>query len=106
MTDPRFTPKTLAEVAAEFRAMMEDAIRQNHFEVAATCKQFLRAVEAAQTEIDALREDKARLDWMQSHPLKAEVHGGSDDGHTGTFWGLGAASGTLREVIDTVRTKS
>ena len=55
------TPKSLTEVAAEFRAMMEDAIRQNHFETASTCKQFLIGVEAAQAENATLREQNEAL---------------------------------------------
>lgn len=56
LTDPRYAPKTLADCATEFRGMMEDAIRRNEFEAAATCKTFLRAVEAAQAANDKLRE--------------------------------------------------
>lgn len=46
--------------------------------------------------------DTVRLDWLETHPLLMDVHGGSDDGRTGTFWGVAAALGTLREVIDEV----
>lgn len=53
--------------------------------------------------LGAALQDADRLDWLERHPLRAEVHGGSDDGHTGTFWGLGAHSGTLREAIDHLR---
>ncbi len=54
--DPRYAPKTLADCAAEFQSMMESAIKQNEFEAAATCKTFLRAVEAAQSDMAKLRE--------------------------------------------------
>ena len=53
--------------------------------------------------LGAALRDSDRLDWLDAHPLKAQINGGSDDGHTGKFWGLGAHSGTLREVIDEVR---
>lgn len=55
MSDTRYTPKTLADCAAEFRAMMEDAIRQQNFETAATCKTFLQAIEKAAAENERLR---------------------------------------------------
>lgn len=54
------------------------------------------------SEVARLTLDKERLDWLEAHPLKAGIHGGADDGSTGTFWGLGAANVTLREAIDTV----
>lgn len=70
-------------------------------------------VEALKTENDQIRaclgaalQDADRLDWLEAHPLQSEIKGGSDDGHTGTFWGLGAANGTLREAIDTIRNRT
>jgi len=53
-------------------------------------------------EVTRLREDKARLDWLAAHPLRSEIKGGSDDGHTGNFWGCGSANLSLRETIDTI----
>ena len=47
----------------------------------------------------ALDADKAVVDWLEANPIKTEIHGGSDDGHQGTFWGIGAHSGTLREAV-------
>jgi excinuclease UvrABC nuclease subunit len=60
-TDPRYAPKTLADCATEFRAMMEDAIKRNEFEAAATCKTFLKAVEAAQAENAQMRDALTRI---------------------------------------------
>jgi hypothetical protein len=57
----------------------------------------------ARAEVERLREDKARLDWLNSHPIRTEIKGGSEDGHPGIFWGLGSHGGTLREALDTVR---
>lgn len=51
-------------------------------------------------EVKVLSADKARLDWLAAHPLETQIKGGSDDGHVGIFWGIGAHSGTLRETID------
>jgi len=65
--DPRYARKTLTDCATEFRGMMESAIMQNEFEAAATCKTFLRAIEAADAELAELRADKARLDWLERH---------------------------------------
>lgn len=61
--------------------------------------------EALRTEVAELSKDKVRLDWLETHPLKTEIKGGSEDGHTGTFWGCGAHSGTLRETIDVMMTQ-
>jgi hypothetical protein len=59
-----------------------------------------RARLALQAECEALQAD---LNWLEQHPLKANVLGGSDDGGTATFWGIGAATGTLREAIAIAR---
>ena len=50
------------------------------------------------------RTDKERLDWLEAHPLDAEVDGGADDGQDGVFWGIGAykSKASLRDVIDIV----
>lgn len=70
------TPKTLAECAAEFRGMMEDAIRQQHFETAATCKQFLLGIEAAQAENERLSNAlQAIADESQQHHEHNPVSG-------------------------------
>lgn len=64
MTTPAntpYAPKTLADCATEFRAMMEDAIKRNEFEAAATCKTFLHAVEAAERANAALSAENAGL---------------------------------------------
>ncbi len=53
-------------------------------------------------EVRDLRADKARLDWLEAHPMSTEIKGGSDDGRAGTFWGCGSANCTLRETIDTI----
>ncbi len=55
-------------------------------------------------EIALLRRDREMLDWWQAHPLKAEVHGGSDDGHVGTFWALGSAGTDLRAALAAIMT--
>lgn len=68
-------------------------------------KAFEKAIvreEALRAEVESLKDDKERLDWLEAHPLKTEVKGGSEDGSTGTFWGCGSANCTLRETIDTV----
>lgn len=57
---------------------------------------------ALRAEVQSLTKDKERLDWLEAHPLKADVKGGSDDGGTGTFWGCGSANCSLRETIDTI----
>ncbi len=53
-------------------------------------------------EIAELTADKARLDWLEKNPARSEIKGGSDDGHTGTFWGCGSANMSLRETIDAI----
>jgi hypothetical protein len=63
----------------------------------------IRDVEAVKSLVASLTADKERLDWLQAHPLKSEVRGGSDDGGTVTRWGCGSANCTLRETIDTIR---
>lgn len=56
--------------------------------------------EALLAYIQDLEGDKRRLDWLEAHPLKANVHGGSDDGHEGTAWAIAAHSLSLREALD------
>lgn len=54
-------------------------------------------------ELEAAAADKARLDWLEAHPLQSEIQGGSGDGSTGRFWGCGSAELSLRATIDTIR---
>lgn len=70
------------------------------FEKCDSCEIALRA------EVTALQGDRARLDWLETHPLQCEVKGGADDGNAGTFWGCGAVKGTLREAVDTLAIES
>ena len=53
-------------------------------------------------EMLALRADKARLDWMEAHPLKGEIQGGPEDGSNMRAWAVSAHDGTLRENLDTL----
>jgi len=68
-----------------------------------TVRELQNRVGELEREALRLRKDEARLDWLESHPLKSEIHGGSEDGHTGKFWGVGAHSGTLRDAVDVIR---
>lgn len=43
--------------------------------------------------------DTEILDWLDAHPLPAQIRGGPDDGHTAKFWGISAYDGTLREAV-------
>ena len=44
--------------------------------------------------------DTERVNWLDAHPLPAEVRGGNDDGATAKFWGISAYDGRVREAID------
>lgn len=57
---------------------------------------------ALRAEIAELTKDKERLDWLEAHPQRSHISGGSDDGATGTFWGCGSYNCTLRETIDQI----
>lgn len=50
--------------------------------------------------INSLEKDKARLDWLESHPLKTEVRGGPEDGHVGSAWAIASNGEDIREAID------
>jgi len=51
--------------------------------------------------------DTERVNWLDAHPLPAEVRGGNEDGATAKFWGISAYDGSVREAIDTmIRTGS
>lgn len=55
-------------------------------------------------ELVAAREDSARLDWLEAHPLKTEVVGGAQDGAESKAWAIAChAKWTLREAIDAAR---
>lgn len=54
-------------------------------------------------EIEILKRDAARLDWLEAHPLPGQVHGGSEDGIQAKFWAISChPQWTLREAIDAV----
>lgn len=44
--------------------------------------------------------DTDRVDWLESHPVSAEVFGGPEDGHTARVWAVSSHSATLRETLD------
>jgi hypothetical protein len=54
-------------------------------------------------QAEARSQDSERLDWLEAHPLKAEVRGGSEDGHQSTAWAVAASNATLRETLDVLR---
>ena len=49
-----------------------------------------------ESEVERLRLDTARLDWLENHPLPTEVVGGCNDGLMSKTW-------SLREALDVVR---
>lgn len=51
-------------------------------------------------EVDAMKLDKKRLDFMEEHPLKTQIHGGAEDGHEGVAWAVSSHGGTLRDALD------
>lgn len=62
----------------------------------------LRENEQLRALLGPALQDTERLNWLEAHPLRAGIHGGADDGSTGTFWGCGSANLGLRETIDTI----
>jgi hypothetical protein len=48
-------------------------------------------------------EDSARLDWLEAHPLAAEIQGGAEDGDVGKAWAFATHRGTARETLDSLR---
>jgi hypothetical protein len=60
--------------------------------------------EQVRAELRRLQSDSARLDWLEAHPLQANINGGADDGGTAKVWAISAhPSHTLRIAIDAVR---
>lgn len=62
-----------------------------------------RLAEAAD-RIEELEADGERLDWMEAHPLPAEVVGGRDDGLVARAWSIACVYNfSLREALDIAR---
>ncbi len=71
-------------------------------------RQVVQEVAHLQTEnsqltarVAELEKDKERLDWLEAHPLKAEVKGGADDGDTAKYWAISSHhTFGIRQAID------
>ena len=64
---------------------IDPEVPQSEYDQAAQIVDDLKQLESSWVPA-SLEADKARLDWLESHPLKAEIRGGSDDGHQGKAW--------------------
>lgn len=90
-----------ADSAQNAEALVLNLLREHDAAAKDELDKSINSITELRTQLAEAQKDKERLDWLSNHPLKAEVHGGSDDGHGGTFWAIGAAEGTLRQAIDT-----